>query len=201
MLHKALSLDGEWVTGTPVKKEDKFYILTDVIEHIKRNDYVVSMIEIEPTTLCTSTNILDVDGNHIFLGDIVKKYELYISNEDGDEFARLKLKYLRVGYSLGDVMLMNENQGDFYPLSLETQGADFGYSDEYTEDSYSERDFDEDFNWEVINGLNINSLESENVKDYIGPIMDHYDFKTKEEFFQHIGIKVCGTIIDELPEN
>lgn len=67
--------NGEWVYGNLVIDEDKYYICLQVNDHIKRDDYEVYMIEVDPETVGQYTGRKDIKGNKIYTDDIVKSGE------------------------------------------------------------------------------------------------------------------------------
>lgn len=57
----------EWVKGSLVIYENKYYILLDITEHIKRQDFEVFMIEVDPKTIGQYTGL-----KGIYEGDMLK---------------------------------------------------------------------------------------------------------------------------------
>lgn len=67
----------DWVYGSLVISDDKYYILLDVLDNIKRDDYEVYMIEVIPETVGQFIVLKDYNDTEIYVGDVV-----YVEEDD-----------------------------------------------------------------------------------------------------------------------
>lgn len=85
--------NGEWVYGSLVVEENKYYIALSINDNIKRDDYDVYMLEVIPETIGQFTGLYDNTKKEIYENDIVTGIEYPFIDEGKQNYIGIVMFY------------------------------------------------------------------------------------------------------------